>query len=1121
MPNSVVTPRPPSPAADISLTVDTPLPPALALRVNELCDRFEAAWKGAAPGASEPRVEDYLAGTPAAGLPLALRHLVLLEIDYRRLRGGRPTAAEYRARFPAFPESLLSEAFPAPSQEAPDAPTRPASDVAPPPRPLELETTVVPPPFEPQLRSQRYVIRRFHARGGLGEVWLAEDAEVGRQVALKRLRDGRERHKDRFLVEAQITGQLEHPGIVPVHDLGVDEQGRPFYVMSFINGRTLRQAVEDYHAGRAASGEAREVQFARLLEAFIKVCHAVGYAHHRGVVHRDLKPENIMLGPFGEALVLDWGMAKVCNLPEANGTTAPVQPTYSSGSEETQDGMVLGSPAYMAPEAAEGRAVDADERTDVYLLGATLYHLLTGQPPRQGRSHQEIVELARTVPPPPPRRVKADVPRALEAVCLKAMAHRTPDRYAGALALAQDVERYLAGAPVSAYREPFPARAWRWCRRHRRGVGRALAAAGALALIAVAAALLRDAWDKQEGLRRERDAERLRAEDLRRRDQARQDLTEFRRLAEERFFYATNTTPAGEPAASYDSRQGQAAAQKAVELADRLGPELDELTMSAERATLNRELHALLLLTAQNEPGNRQTATATLERLERAAALGGASRSYHRLRARCYRALGDEARAAEEQQRAEAAAPTALDCYLQAEDYRVRAFEPAGTSGDDLDWQPNVELLHKAVADYRQALRLDPENVWCHLQLGRCYLSLKQGPEAVEVLSACIALRPRQPWGYSARGLAQGLIQHYADGEADLQRALDLDSGFRPARLSGGILAWLQGKDEAALADFDAALEPPEDKRLAEALYYRGQLRLRRKEYGEALKNFNDLVKENPAFRPAYLSRAQVHFLRGDDIHGLADLTAFLDLARPAPFDPKDPQLLARRGRLLRQLVPRWGLAPADYRAKLKLTWDELEAARQRGYDSAELFDDLGSVAHLRNEPGAALAAYGEALKSAPPDLAVKVHTKRGWIYAQSLEAPQCSQAREDFTAALALRPAHADAHAGLGYVRALERVPAEAQREAALALSYGGDDYLILHNVACVYAALSRTETGQAKAHQDAAMDLLRRAVALCRRAGDGPREVWNIRWDPALKVLSPRPDFQELVAEPDAKEK
>ena len=296
---------------------------------------------------------------------------------------------------------------------------------------VDIHTTVFTPAFKPQLRSQRYVVNKFHARGGIGEVWLAHDAEIGRRVALKRLRKKREDYKERFLVEAQITGQLEHPGIVPVYDLGIDEEGQAFYVMSFIKGRPLSEAIAAYHADQLASAEVRDVEQVRLLEVFVKVCQAVAYAHHRGVIHRDLKPDNVMLGQYGEALVLDWGMAKVRNQPQQSPGVESVQPTYASGSSQTQAGTIMGSPAYMAPEMADGRAADADERTDVYLLGATLYEILTGLAPRRGTNQSEVVELARTTPPTSPRRVKPDVPRALEAICVKAMSHTPGNRYAG------------------------------------------------------------------------------------------------------------------------------------------------------------------------------------------------------------------------------------------------------------------------------------------------------------------------------------------------------------------------------------------------------------------------------------------------------------------------------------------------------------------------------------------------------------------------------------------------------------------------------------------------------------------------------------------------------------------
>jgi tetratricopeptide (TPR) repeat protein len=986
---------------------------------------------------------------------------------------------------------------------------------------------------------------------------MAEDAEIGRPVALKRLRPNREAQKDRFLVEAQVTGQLEHPGIVPVHDLGVDEAGRPFYVMSFIHGRTLKDVIAEYHDDNAHGGESRDVRIVRLLEIFVKICQTVAYAHHRGVLHRDLKPENVMLGPFGEVLVLDWGMAKLHDQPEQAERSRPVHLTGSGGSTETEAGTVLGSPPYMPPEAAEGRTADVDERTDVYLLGATLYHLLTGKPPREGSSVHEIIELARTVAPPPPRRLGADVPKALEAICLKAMAQRKESRYKCVRDLIADMERYLAGEPVSAYPEPMLIRFGRWCKRHRRALLRALSAVLLLTLLGTGSALLIRAWNNAERLRREGDL-------LRRREPARADLDAFRRLAEERQFFASVTTPAGQSAVDYDAQHGREAGEKAVAMADRLDQELEELAMPDERKALHAELHDLLLLmAAQARVGRGQDrdqvtqlgaglrapeathrvpppsagptvsslstdqsktdaalksdeATKILSSLERAISLPGhgPSRAYYRLKARCHRALGEGKDADLEEQRADDEPPTALDHFLQAEEYRARASDPAETSGDPPTWQPNRDFLLKAVAEYQEALRLEPNHFWCFLQMGRCYLSLKQGAEAVAALDACVALRPKKPWGYSARGLAKELLRDHEHAEADLGRALAIDPEFCPALLHRGIMAWLQGKDDQAFADFASVLEAPAERRLVEAAYYRGQLHLQRNEIPEALTDLDRVVKESPDFRPVYLTRAQAHFRDGGKARGLADLTTFLNLGRSKPIGANDPALLAQRGGLLLRLAPNWGLSAEEHAAALRLARDDLERSLRMGRRTADLFDDLGSAAHKLRDRGTALAAYEQAVAAKPSkELAMKVLTKRGWIYAEVGDQPHRARARQDFAAAVRLDRAHADAHAGLGFLAALERSASEAKGEAALALWHGSGEYLLLHNVACIYAELSRVETDQAQQNGDIAMKLLGRAVALCRQGGDANFEIDCIKGDRSLSVLSGRQDFRELV--------
>ncbi|HKB40000.1 MAG TPA: protein kinase [Gemmataceae bacterium] len=1100
---------------DVIATMDDPLTVPQAVRLDRVCDCFEAAWKRAGAGEPRPRLEEYLADAREPERSLLLHQLLLLEIDYRRLRGESPAAEEYGSRFPGLSSEFLVEAFP-------------------PPPPVDELATVAPPPFSPQLRSARYVVRQFHARGGIGEIWLAEDAEIGRQVALKRLRRRLEEQQDRFLIEAQITGQLEHPGIVPVHDLGVDEEGRAFYVMTFIHGRTLKEVIDEYHAGRStgappppqprapeagargARREPPEVQRCRLLEIFVKVCETVAYAHNRGVIHRDLKPDNVMIGPYGETLVLDWGMAKVLSLPEQPGSNPPVHLTYTSGSTKTQAGHIMGSPFYMAPEMADGRAVEADDRTDVYLLGATLYHILTGHAPREGRSLEEVIELARQVPPPPPRKLKAEVPRALNAICLKAMAHAKQDRYASALELAVDVKRYLADAPVAAYPEPVWVRAWRWCKRHRRAV-----AAAVLGVTLLGAVLGREALEREalRGAARERE-ETLRREaaNLRLRDKIRGNLAEFQDLADEMQFYTEGTIPGTDRPLPVDASRGRKAGDKALALAEELTEDLKRLPLPDEQTRFDKQLYELLLLMVQTQSQqfpSPKIVQVMLQQLERAAPLQKPSRGYHRLRARCFQLLGDTKQRDEETRRADdpRLAATALDYFLQAEQARSEAASPATGLWDATI--PNPERLNTAIQHYEAALSIEPDHYWSHLHRGRCYMSLGKKAEAVEAFGGCVALKPKLPWGYSSRGLALGLMGRYHEGETDLNRALTLETDFRPALLNRGILAQLQGKTQRALADFGKVLEPPAEKRLIEAAYYRGVLHAERRDFRKALADFDMVAAESPGFRFVYLLRAQVHFLQ-DDPRGVADLTRYLELGLPTRPDPQGPVLFALRGRQLRHLVSRWGLKPEQATAALKLARDQLNRAIQLGDRSAEVLDDLGSVLELLGEPAKAFDIYAQALAAGPPpDLKAKILSKRGWVFAQSPERSHQEKAREAFTALLRLEPHSADARAGLGYLAALRKSSTEAQREAVHALLDGAGDYLALHNLACIYAELSRTDKAQRKEHEDVAIALLVRAVELWRRGGLGPNEIELIRSDPSLASLLPRPELKKLLGQ------
>jgi serine/threonine protein kinase len=336
--------------------------------------------------------------------------------------------------------------------------------------------------------GHRFRVLRPHARGGLGTVSVALDADLNREVALKEIQ---EPHADdphsraRFLLEAEITGRLEHPGVVPVYALGAHADGRPFYAMRLIRGDSLKDAIGQFHADERLKRDPglRSLELRKLLRRFLDVCNAVEYAHGRGVLHRDLKPSNIMIGRYGETLVVDWGLAKCVGRSNEAMLTGEntLVPKTSSGSSDTLPGSTIGTPAYMSPEQAHGELDILGPLSDVYSLGATLYCLLTGRPPREGEDVRALLSSARRGEFTPLRQVDPTIDRALEAICTKAMAEQSEDRYPTARALADDAERWMADEPVTAYRDPWTAKVWRRLRRHQTGA----TAAGLLTLIGV------------------------------------------------------------------------------------------------------------------------------------------------------------------------------------------------------------------------------------------------------------------------------------------------------------------------------------------------------------------------------------------------------------------------------------------------------------------------------------------------------------------------------------------------------------------------------------------------------------------------------------------------------------
>jgi serine/threonine protein kinase len=303
----------------------------------------------------------------------------------------------------------------------------------------------------PDFSATKYCILEEISRGGMGTVYRAEDRELNRQIAIKVLSNV-EAAADlgkRMVREAQIIARLEHPGIVPVHDVGLLADGRVFYAMKLVRGSRL-----DEYAARNDSTKDR-------LRKFQAACEAVAFAHAHGVIHRDLKPQNIMIGSFGEVLVMDWGIAKIIDKNRAPADPSErrptddedLQPVEAAGVEPppTAHGTIIGTPLYMSPEQSRGEVAQLDERSDVYSLGAILYFLLTKQPPAVTR----------------PRGLDRNVSKSAEAVCMRAMAPSIGERYASASELAAEVARLIDDEPVTAYRENVLERAGRWLGKNR------------------------------------------------------------------------------------------------------------------------------------------------------------------------------------------------------------------------------------------------------------------------------------------------------------------------------------------------------------------------------------------------------------------------------------------------------------------------------------------------------------------------------------------------------------------------------------------------------------------------------------------------------------------------------
>lgn len=391
-----------------------------------------------------PLVEEYLERYPVLNSPHLVTRLLRQEYWVRSRFGEQPVLDEYCRRFELFAD--VDQARRVICTDDSMSASASASE------------------FAAGQNLGRYRLVRKHALGGFGEVWLAFDPVLKREVALKTLRSPLAEDDEscsRFVTEARTTARLEHPGVVSVHDLITEGDAAPYYTMRFVGGETLADSIQNHHASNQPD-EKRSVDRIRLLSTFLTVTRTVEFVHAQELIHRDLKPQNIILGKYGETAILDWGLAKYQGESDTVSVPAGLDDTGRYDAYATRHGTVIGTPAYMSPEQSLGRIDLVDELSDQYSLGVILYELLTGKIP-----FPPDVERLDVHDPARPRSIDRSLSPDLEAICLKAMSFRREDRYGSVSDLTLELERFLADEPVSAYAAPWRTRLARWVKRNR------------------------------------------------------------------------------------------------------------------------------------------------------------------------------------------------------------------------------------------------------------------------------------------------------------------------------------------------------------------------------------------------------------------------------------------------------------------------------------------------------------------------------------------------------------------------------------------------------------------------------------------------------------------------------
>jgi len=881
-------------------------------------------------------------------------------------------------------------------------------------------------PVLPQIAS--YELLDVLGEGGMGVVYKARQRGLNRLVAVKMIRRDRPGGPDRlarFRTEAEAVARLRHPNIVQIFEIG-EAAGAPFVSLELLEGGSLDdQLASTPQPGRAAA------------ELLITLARAVQVAHDAGIIHRDLKPSNILFTGDGIPKITDFGLAK----------------RLESDSRQTESGQIMGSPSYMAPEQARGHTKDVGPAADVYALGAILYEMLTGRPPFKGETPMETVRQVTDDEVVPPSRLVPRVARDLETICLHCLNKEQSRRYGSARALAEDLERFLAGQPIKARRTPFWERGIKLVGRH--PLAAASLAAGLALTIGLTAAWLDYSLreiQRQANLRSKTTVSLFAAQDLvaqklwgeaerkliaiqteirgeralddlasrtatllasakrgrnadETRSQDQQRLETFRQCHRDALFHETHFPGLGLP---YDPETVKSSARAVLAVfaapgtakASEFGPLPESLT-PREHDEIREGCFEMLLILADAERSPEQG----LELLDQAGRLGPSTRAYHLRRAACLDRRGDTLGAKSERDRAKAlAVDSALDHYLLGKDLYKRG-----------EW--SAALPHLDAALLRQ-----PGNFWAHCLSAVCSMQLGRPIQAKTDLTACLQIEEGLPWLYELRGFASYQIATLARAAAESMQA------------KGNTLRTeVQHQLQAAEADYGSAFKllvssPSKDLRYG-LLVNRGLLWLERREWEKAVADLQEAIHIDGTRWQAFETLAQVyerqdkpdqaidHFTRAislrPDWAPLYRARASVNLERKDPGPPHRARALADLEQAIRLEPPGSGVRALDQARRARLLLQDAHNEEALAACEAALRIDRDHLeAHLvRIEVLRKLKRYADAIRSCDALLA------RGKPSAALYELRALAREKikdyqgaiEDYTLAIGLQPRSAD----------------------------------------------------------------------------------------------------------------